>query len=414
MLYHAYETRRALSAPLLGIAAAQSVALKCLPDMPPVRALRAVSNTLSALQLSHNRPSFGIDTVSIDGKDVAVYEEAVTATPFGTLLRFEKDFEASQPRVLVVPGLAGHFGTLVRATVRTLLPDHEVYVADWHNARYVPASAGPFGLDEYIEHLMDYLAAIGPGVHLMAVCQPCVPVLAAAALMEEDGHPAQPRSVILLAGPVDARVHPGPVNDFATKIPPALIERTAITTVPWPHRGHGRRVYPGFLQIAGFVGMDPRRHMAAFRDLMRDIASGDDEDADRTLTFYDEYFAVLDIAAECFLETSRAIFRDHDFACGQLRWRGRLVDPGAITTALITIEGEKDEICPPGQTFAAHDLCTGIPATRKRHHLQASVGHYGVFSGSRFEQEIYPEIRRFVADYDGALTRALPYANSKT
>jgi polyhydroxyalkanoate depolymerase len=398
MLYQAYETRRALTAPLFRLASAQSAALRHLPDARPLRAMRALSDTVSALQLTHDRPSFGIDSVEIDGFDIAVRERAVTATPFGTLLHFEKTLDTRQPAVLVVPGLAGHFGTLVRSTVRTLLPDHEVYVADWHNARDVPADAGPFGLDEYIEHLMGFLREIGPGTHMLAVCQPCVPVLAAAALMAEDGDPAEPQSVILMAGPVDARVNPGPVNDFATKTSPKLIERAAITTVPWPHRGHGRRVYPGFLQIVGFMGMAPGRHVSAFKGLFRDIATGADGDAQRTISFYDEYFAVLDIAAEFYLETSRAIFRDHDLARGELRWRGRQVDPGAISSALLTIEAENDEICPPGQTFAAQELCTGIPAERKRHHLQPGVGHYGVFSGSRFEQDIYPEIRRFIAE----------------
>jgi polyhydroxyalkanoate depolymerase len=281
-----------------------------------------------------------------------------------------------------------------------MLPDHDVYVADWHNARDVPVEAGPFGLDEYIQHIMDFLAAMGPGAHLMAVCQPCNAALAAAAVMAADDHPAEPASLVLMAGPVDARVNPGRINRFAARQSPARLERTAITTVPWPHAGAGRRVYPGFLQVMGFLGMAPRRHVAAFGGLFDDLARGRDADADRTREFYEEYFAVLDIAAEFYLDTARAVFIDHDLARGQMDWAGRRVDPGAIGTALLTIEAENDEMCPPGQTYAAHALCTGIPDDRKDHHLQPGVGHYGVFNGTRFDGEIYPRIREFIAAAD--------------
>jgi poly(3-hydroxybutyrate) depolymerase len=342
------------------------------------------------MRLTHERPSFGIDSVEVDGGSVAVYEERVTSTPFGTLVRFERDIEASQPRVLIVPGLAGHFGTLVRATVGTLLRDHEVYVADWHNARDVPVSAGPFGLHEYIEHLMDFMAEIGPGAHLMAVCQPGVPVLAATALMAEDRNPAQARSLILMAGPVDARIDPGPVNDFATKISPKLIERTAITTVPRPHPGHGRRVYPGFVQTYGFMNMDPRRHASAFGGLLRLRLAGDE--ATRTMSFYDEYFTILDIAAEFYLETSRAIFRDHDLARGELRWRGTPGRPAGDLDRPSHDRGAERRDLPAGPDDGGPRSLHRDSGGAKRHHLQA-VGHYGVFSGSRFEREIYPELR---------------------
>ena len=402
MLYQAYEARRALTAPMLRMATAGSKTLRRVPEpfsaAPPVRAGRAVSETLSALTLTHRRPRFGIDCVEVDGAQVAIAEEVVTSTPFGTLLRFAKRVDVGrQTPVLVVPGLAGHFATLVRGTISTLLPDHDVYVADWHNARDVPVSAGRFGLDEYIEHLIDFLDAIGPGAHLMAVCQPCVAAIAAAAIMAEDDHPAQPRSLVLLAGPVDARINCGPVNRFAAKQTVESLEKRAIVTVPRPHAGAGRRVYPGFLQVVGFMGMAPRRHLEAFAGLARDVARGNDEAAQRTKDFYEEYFAVLDIAAEFYLETARAVFIEHDLARGELEWRGRRVDPAAIETALMTIEAENDEMCCPGQTQAAHDLCTGVPRAHKRHHLQPGVGHYGVFSGGRFEREIYPEIRDFIA-----------------
>ena len=402
MLYQAYEVRRALSTPLFALAGAQAAALGRVSGpfahLPTVRVMRATAETVHALQITHERPTFGIDSVLVDGEMVAVTEEAVTTTAFATLQRFVKREAPPQPRVLVVPGLAGHFGTLVRGTVRALLPDHDVYVADWHNARDVPPSEGRFGLDEYISHLIDFLVEMGPGTHLMAVCQPCVPVLAAAAIMAEDDDPAQPRSLILIAGPVDARVNPGSVNNFADRISHELLDRTAIQTVPWPHRGAGRRVYPGFIQVMGFMGMDPRRHISAFRGLLRDVAKGDEAAAERTKVFYDHYFAVLDIAAEFYLDTLKIIFSEHHLARGCMTSGGRPVRPSAIQSALLTIEAEEDELCPPGQTRAAHDLCTGIPAACKRHHLQPGVGHYGVFSGSRFEREIYPVIRDFIAE----------------
>lgn len=404
MLYRTYQLRRVLSAPLYRTAALQSAALRSLPepiaDSSAVRWLRAVPETVAALELTHRHPRFGIDAVQLADETIAVYEQQLKTTPFGTLLRFAKETDVVQPRVLVVPGLAGHFATLVRATVRTLLPDHDVYVADWHNARDVPVRDGRFGFDEYIGHLIDFLGEIGHRAHLMAVCQPCPAAVAAAAIMAEDDHEAQPASVVLMAGPVDARINPGRVNEFAAKRSLQELERTLITTVPQPYRGAGRRVYPGFLQAAGFMSMAPKRHVSAFSGLLRDIATGADTQATRTKDFYEEYFAVLDMTAEFYLETTRAVFQDYDLARGRLQWQGRRVDPAAITSALFTIEAENDEICPPGQTFAAHGLCTGIPTSRKRHWVQPGVGHYGVFSGGRFEQEIYPEIRCFVADAD--------------
>jgi poly(3-hydroxybutyrate) depolymerase len=402
MLYGTYELRRRMAAPLFGLATLQSAAVERLPHAlaasRPARAARALSETFASLELTHTRPSFGIGSVVVaGGEEVPVHEEAVTSTPFGTLLHFAKATDAVQPRVLVVPGLAGHFATLLRGTVRAMLPDHDVFVADWHNARDVPVEDGRFGLDEYIGHLIEFLAAIGPGTHLMAVCQPCPTALAAAAIMAEDDHPAQPKGLIMLAGPVDARVNPGPVNATADRYSPDQLERLVISRVPPPHRGVGRRVYPGFLQVAGFMGMAPRRHLSAFTGLYRDVANGAEADAARTKAFYDEYLAVLDVTAEFYLDTVRTVFRDHDLARGEMRWRGRSVVPAAIRSALLTVEASDDEMCPPGQTYAAHALCEGIPAARKRHHLQPGVGHYGVFSGTRFEQEIYPEIRRFIA-----------------
>jgi poly(3-hydroxybutyrate) depolymerase len=400
MLYHAYEAKRRVTAPLYGFAALGMHALESLPRplkaLPHVRAGRALSGTLLTLNITHMRPEFGINNVSIETDLVGVQEKIVLTTPFGSLLHFEKAGSFDQAPVLIVPALAGHFATLVRDTVRTFLPDHDVYVAEWHNGRDIPAREGRFGLDEFIEHVIDFAAVIGPGVHMVAVCQPCVPVLAAAAIMAAEGHEAEPRSLVLMAGPVDARINPGPVNEFASRTSLERLKRMVITQVPWPFPGHGRRVYPGFLQAAAFIGLDPKRHVRAFAGLFADLAN-DAESARRTQEFYAEYFAVLDIAEEFYLDTTRVVFKDHDMALERMQWRGRPVEPAAINTALMTVEAERDEICPPGQTEAAHKLCPGIPARRRRHHLQSGVGHYGVFSGSRFHHEIYPQIRSFIA-----------------
>ena len=402
MVYKIYELRRRAAAPLFRLADIQSEVLRRAPwgDSLPIRSMRAVTETFAALEVTHLHPSFKIESVSIDGNEVPVHEEIIASTAFATLRRFAKAAEFDQPRILVVAALAGHFATLIRGTIRTLLPDHDVFVADWHNARDVPTAAGNFGLDEYIEHVMEFLNEIGPGTHLMAICQPCPLAVAAASLMAEDEHQAQPASLILLAGPIDTRINPGPVNAFATKRSVKSLERTAVTRVPRPYKGAGRKVYPGFLQAIGFISLDPQRHLRAFGGLATNIVRGSDSAAARTKEFYEEYLSVLDVTAEFYLETARVIFKNHDLARGEMSSRGRAINPAAIATALLTIEGENDELCPPGQTRAAHDLCTGIPADRKRHLLQTGVGHYGVFSGTRFEREIYPVIREFVAAND--------------
>jgi poly(3-hydroxybutyrate) depolymerase len=404
MLYASYQAGRDASAPLRAMAAMQATALRTLPSglggEPTVRNLLATAEVLAGIGLTHRRPAFGIDAVEVRGRDVAVREETVLRTPFGSLLRFAKDTDVAQPRVLVVAPLSGHFATLLRSTVRTLLADHDVFITDWRNARDVPVWRGRFGLDEYVEHLIDFLAAMGPGAHLIGVCQPAPAALVAAAIMGEDDHPAAPRSLTLMAGPVDARINPTQVNELATSHSLLWFERNLIATVPWRYPGATRRVYPGFLQLAAFMGMNPGRHEAAFRRLHDDLAAGEHERAARTQAFYDEYFAVLDLTAEFYLETVRAIFQEHQLARGELRWRGRAVDPRAVTAALLTVEGERDDVCAVGQTMAAHDLCPQIKASRRGHHMQAGVGHYGVFSGAHWEREISPVLRAFVTAAD--------------
>jgi poly(3-hydroxybutyrate) depolymerase len=287
-----------------------------------------------------------------------------------------------------------HFATLLRDTVRTVLQDHDVHVTDWHNVRDVPLAAGRFGLDEYTEHVMQFIAAMGPGVHVMAVCQPCVSALAAVALMSEDQHPATPASLTLMAGPIDCRVSPTEVNKLASSKPIEWFEKHLITHVPLGHRGAGRRVYPGFVQLSAFMSMNRERHVNAFRDYYQHVADADFEKAEVTRSFYQEYLAVLDLSADFYLETVQQVFQDHALARGELTYRGRRVDPAAIRrTALVTVEGERDDICAIGQTLAAQDLASSLRPYLRTHYVQPNVGHYGVFSGKRWQNHIYPVVR---------------------
>ena len=350
--------------------------------------------------LTFARPAYGIGTVPVGNREVPVVEEAVTATPFATLLRFRKDIDSRQPKVLVLAPLSGHFATLLRGTVRTLLPDHDVYITDWHNARDVPVSEGRFGFDDYVDHVVRFLETIGEGAHLMAVCQPAVQALAATAVMAHTKNPAQPRSMTLMAGPVDCRVSPTSVNALATSKPIEWFEQNLIETVPGRHKGAGRRVYPGFMQVAAFVSMNARRHSDAHADLFWHYVDGSADKAQAIETFYDEYFAVLDLTAEFYLETVKTVFQDYTLARNKLTYRGEPIDMGAIRrTALMTVEGERDDICAVGQTMAAHDLCTSLAPHMRTHHLQAGVGHYGVFSGRKWEGQTYPLVRNFIQSH---------------
>jgi polyhydroxyalkanoate depolymerase len=356
---------------------------------------------LGRIGLTHERPPWAIHSVRVGRRDVAVREEATDVLPFGTLLHFAKEVDGQSlpdlPKVLVVSPLSGHFATLLRGTVRTLLPEQDVWVTDWHNARDVPLASGSFGFDAYVEYLIRWLEVLGPDTHVIAVCQPCVAALVATAVMAEAEHPCTPRSLTLMAGPIDTRVDPTVVNNLATSRPISWFERNVISTVPLRYAGARRPVYPGFLQLTAFVTMNLDRHLGAHRDLYQHLVEGDELAADVTRAFYDEYFAVLDLTAEFYLETVQYVFQEHRLARGVLDFRGRRVDPGAIRrTALLTIEGERDDICSPGQTFPAHDLCRNIRPMRKRHHMQPGVGHYGVFNGRRWQQQIYPLVHNLI------------------
>jgi poly(3-hydroxybutyrate) depolymerase len=334
-------------------------------------------------------------------REVAVTEEAALRTHFGTLLRFNKDIDLAQPRVLLIAPLSGHFATLLRATVRTMLPEHDVYITDWHNARDVSPAAGRFSFDDYIEHLIRFLEAIGPGAHMVAVCQPCVAALVAASVMAQSGSPAQARSMTLMAGPIDTRINPTKVNELAKSKDIAWFESNLIARVPGRYDGAGRKVYPGFVQLAAFMSMNIERHLKAHRELYDLLATGAVEKAAQTKAFYDEYFAVLDLAAEFYLETVKLVFQEHALPLGQITYQNRKVEPAAIRrTALFTVEGEKDDICAVGQTLAAHDLCSSLRPYRKHHHMQAGAGHYGVFSGRAWQNQIYPMVKNVILQSD--------------
>lgn len=401
MLYQAYQTQSDLMSPLRLLAQGSSAALWLgKTEGTWLRKISASMEVFSRLRVTHSRPAYGISTVKVGERELAVTEEAVLSLPFGTLLRFKKEEAPDrphQPAVLLVAPLSGHFATLLRETVRTLLQDHDVYITDWYNARDVALKHGAFGLDDYIAHMIRFTQAIGPGTHVVAVCQPCVAALATAALMAEDDDPAQPRSLTLMAGPVDCRVNPTAVNTLATSKPIEWFEKNLISHVPLPHAGYMRRVYPGFVQLSAFLSMNLDRHKKSFRDLYQHLVDGDVDKANVIRLFYDEYLAVNDLPAEFYLETVEKVFQTYDLALGKLSYRGRIVNPAAIRrTALMTVEGERDDICSVGQTVAAQDLCSSIRPFMKTHHVQTGVGHYGVFSGRRWNQQIYPRVREMI------------------
>ena len=405
MLYQAYQAHSDVMGPvrMLAISAMKAIGqpLAGITDNAALRNLTAAYELIARAGLTHVRPPFGIDRIMVGNREVEVREHVADATPFGTLLHFKKDIEQAQPRVLLVAPLSGHFATLLRSTVRTMLPEHDVYITDWHNVRDVPLGDGEFGFDDYIAHLIRFLEAIGPGAHVVAVCQPCVAVLIAAAVMAAAGNEAQPRSMTLMAGPIDTRVHPTKVNKLAESKPIEWFEKNLIASVPLRYRGAHRRVYPGFVQLAAFMSMNIDRHVKAHQELYDNLVKGEIEKAQVTKRFYDEYFAVLDLSAEFYLDTVRLVFQEHALPRGVLSWRGRKVEPKAIRrTMLLTVEGERDDICAVGQTQAAHDLCTGLRPYMRRHHMQAGVGHYGVFSGKRWENQIYPIVKNVILSSD--------------
>jgi poly(3-hydroxybutyrate) depolymerase len=412
MLYQLYETQRALMSPFSEFASASAKLynhpLSPFAHAPMAQRMAAGFDLLHRLAKDYEKPTFGITRATVDGVDIAVQEQVAIEKPFCRLLRFKRfsdDTKAlatmkEQPTVLVVAPLSGHHSTLLRDTVRSLLNDHKVYITDWTDARMVPLSAGPFHLDDYIAYVQEFIRHIGPTVNVISVCQPTVPVLAAVSLMASNGEPT-PRSMTMMGGPIDARKSATAVNNLAINKSLRWFETNVIHRVPSNFPGAGRAVYPGFLQHSGFVAMNPDRHLSSHYDYFRDLIRGDGDSAEAHRQFYDEYNAVLDMPAEYYLDTIKTVFQDFALVNGTWEVAGRLVRPQDITTsALLTIEGELDDISGAGQTQAAHDLCSGIPKSRRFHYDVAGAGHYGIFSGKRWREKVYPEVKAFIARYD--------------
>ena len=357
----------------------------------------------------YTKPEWNVDSTLVGAERVPVHIATVWERPFCRLLHFERAFEhplrRPQPRLLIVAPMSGHYPTLLRGTVEGFLPNHDVYITDWVDARMVPLSQGSFDLDDYIDYLISMLHLLGGDCHMVAVCQPSVPVLAAVARMEAEGDPHVPHSMVLMGGPIDTRVNPTAVNTLAERRGADWFRRNVITKVPFPNPGFMRDVYPGFLQLHGFVSMNLERHLEAHRNLFLNLVKGDGDSAQKHREFYDEYLAVMDLCAEFYLQTVETVFVRHDLPQGRMTHRGIRIDPGKIRrVALMTVEGENDDISGVGQTEAAHRLCVNIPADRKTHWLQPNVGHYGVFNGSRFRAEIAPRIADFVLSVNGPRT----------
>ncbi|MGM9489452.1 polyhydroxyalkanoate depolymerase [Ideonella sp. YS5] len=412
MLYQLYETQRALMAPFAEFASASaklySHPLSPFAHAPMAQRVAAGLDLMHRLAKDYEKPQFDIKTVKVDDVDVAVQEQTAVEKPFCRLLRFKRftdDHRAlvdmkTQPTVLVVAPLSGHHSTLLRDTVKSLLQDHKVYITDWTDARMVPADAGPFHLDDYVAYVQEFIRHIGPEVNVISVCQPTVPVLAAVSLMASAGE-FTPRTLTMMGGPIDARKSPTAVNNLAMNKSYAWFENNVIYRVPPHFPGAGRAVYPGFLQHTGFVAMNPDRHLSSHYDYFLDLVRGDDDSVDAHRTFYDEYNAVLDMPAEYYLDTIKTVFQDFALVNGTWEVHGQTVRPQDISlSALLTVEGELDDISGAGQTRAAHDLCTGIPKTRQFHYDVVGAGHYGIFSGRRWREKVYPTVKDFISRFN--------------
>ena len=347
------------------------------------------------------KPEFGIDRVVVDGKEVAVREEVALRRPFGQLKHFRRAGVTGGPKLLIVAPMSGHYATLLRGTVERMLPRHDVYITDWRDAKLVPLDQGRFDLDDYIDYLVEFLELIGPGAHVLAVCQPSVPAYAAACLMNADRNPAAPATLTMMGGPIDTRKAPTAVNTVATQRPLAWFEQNVIATVPFFYPGAGRKVYPGFLQLAGFMAMNLGNHLMSHYRMFQHLVDGDGEGADSTKAFYEEYRSVCDMTEEFYIQTIEDVFQKHKLPRGQLLHRGRKVDPGAITrTALLAIEGERDDISGIGQTRAALTIAKNLPETEKRYLMAEKVGHYGIFNGRRWRDEIAPVLEEWIAGHE--------------
>lgn len=407
-LYHLYELHRVAMGPLNLMAEATRATLQH-PMVPASytkmgRAIAAGAELIERTTRYYKKPEFGLTHTVVDGQKVEVVEEVLGEKPFCRLIHFARDLPPGRPRdpqILVVAPMSGHHATLLRGTVEALLPEHDVFITDWLDARTVPLSAGDFGLDDYVDYLIDFMRGLGPETNVIAVCQPAVPVLCAVSLMAAADDPAQPRSMALMGGPIDVRQAPTEVTEFGAKHSIEWFKRNVISQVPPSYPGAFRKVYPGFIQLAGFMSMNVGNHVKEHMNLFKHLIRGDGDNAERHRKFYDEYLAVLDIPARFYLDTVEHVFQKASLPRGELMIRGKLVDPSKIKrTALFTIEGEFDDISAPGQTKAAHDLCSNLPAHMREHHLQEGVGHYGIFNGRKWREVIMPKVRHFIREFD--------------
>ena len=405
MLYDAYEMQRSL---LAGVSTLANLGAGWMQN--PVNPLSytgmgpIVSSALDVFahaSAPRGKPAFGLPVTTVEGKEVAVVEEVVLRKPFGQLLHFRREGVEGSPRLLIVAPMSGHYATLLRGTVERMLPAHDVYITDWADAKLVSLEEGHFDFDDYVDYIIAFLEHIGPGAHLLAVCQPSVPSYAAAVIMSQTRHPARPRSLTMMGGPIDTRQAPTVVNTLATQRPHAWFERNVIATVPYGYPGAGRAVYPGFLQLAGFMTMNLGSHLTSHWEMFKHLVAGDGESADSTKRFYDEYRSVCDMTAEFYLQTVDVVFQRHLLPKGELTHRGNAVDPAAIEdVALLAIEGERDDISGIGQTKAALTIATGLPAKMKHYYLARGVGHYGIFNGSKWRKSIAPVVEKWIAAHN--------------
>ncbi len=402
MLYHAYEFHRQLAQPVRHWANAleqiYSSPYNPLSDTWFGKSVAAGAEIMARLTQNYGKPEFGLKTTQIGNESVAVNEELLLRKAFCDLVRFRRDTTRRDPKVLLVAPMSGHYATLLRGTVEALLPEHDVHVTDWTDSREVPLSDGNFDLDDYVDYIIEFCRYLGPDLHVIAVCQPSVPVMAAAALMAQAHDPRQPRSITLMGGPIDTRESPTVPNDLAMRNSMMWFRQNVISTVPFNYPGSLRRVYPGFLQLTSFISMNLDRHVNAHMRQFEHLVKGDDDSADGHRAFYDEYLAVMDLTAEFYLQTIEVVFKEHLLPRGAWISRGRKIDPSAIETALMTVEGELDDISGIGQTKAAHALTPNIPGARHVHWEQPRVGHYGIFNGRKWREQIMPRVRDFIRE----------------
>ena len=414
MLYTAYEMQRAWLASLGSMAQSSSEWLLSpsnpMSFIPTSPILARGLEVFAHANAPRGKPDFGLDVTIIDGVSIAVSEEIVARKPFGQLKHFTRAVSGRKdPRVLIVTPMSGHYATLLRGTVERLLPDHDVYVTDWRDAKMVPVADGHFDLNDYIDYIIEFANVVGAGSHMLAVCQPAVPCYAAVAYMSANDDPATPLTLTMMGGPVDTRQAPTSVDDLATERPYAWFEQNVVATVPAMYPGGGRKVYPGFLQLAGFMSMNLANHMKSHWELFKHLVDGDDDSAAATKAFYEEYRSVCDMTAEFYLQTIDVVFQRQAIAKGEFVHRGQLVKPEAINrTALLAIEGERDDISGLGQTKAALEIATGLPEDKKAYYMAEGAGHYGIFNGRKWREYVAPVVEKFIRQHDPVKLTALP------